>query len=370
MSTVSATFDGWKLAPAGILDDATWLPRSPLTAWFRIAAATLEMVSDHPPLLEEIEAIYGDCGIPGPPPDGCDVRCTVTAVPGLPLLALTFEGARLPDLVDSASSPYRFRRRPDYVEATGPLPGWRALVTEESSGRLFLAADRRRALVNLDEAPRESVVDWIVSVAQSTQAGVRFLHAATVGIGGSGALIIAPSGGGKSTTALAVARRGHAFLGDDVAAVRLATREVLPFPKAAGLREGSLAQSLESRVKTCRHFHAPNVLGIERILVRVSDLFPWSMSGPLPLRFAFVLDALAERAEISDLRPGLEERARLQCVATEASAAWAVSPGRDLMLLLSVISLLSGLRCHLVRRGTPDETARLIETVMTEGTCT
>ncbi|HMH52785.1 MAG TPA: hypothetical protein VK548_21285, partial [Candidatus Acidoferrum sp.] len=342
MSTVSATLDGWNLTSAEILDEATWLPHSPVSAWFRIADGTLELISDYPPLLEEIETIYGDCGICGPLAEGYDVRCTATAVPGLPLLALTFEGSRLPDLVDSASSPYRFRRRPDYVEATGPLPGWRALVTAECDGRLFLTADRQRALVNLDEAPREAVVDWIVSVVQSVQAGVLFIHAATVGIGGSGALIIAPSGGGKSTTALAVARRKHAFLGDDVAAVRLATREVVPFPKAAGLRDGSLARSLESEVQACRHVHATNGNGLERILVRVSDLFPWSMSGPLPLKFAFVLDALGERAEITELRPGLEERARLLCVATEASAAWAVSPGRDLMLFLSVIRLLSG----------------------------
>jgi hypothetical protein len=369
MSTVSAAFDGWKLAPAAVLDEARWRPRSPVTAWFRIADATLELISDHQPLLDEIEAVYGDCGIAGPPPDDCDIRCTATAVTGLPLLALTFEGARLPDLLDSASSPYRFRRRPDFVEAPGPMPGWRALVTAEADGRLFMTADGRRALVNLDEAPREAVVDWIVSVTQSVQAGVLFLHAASVGVVGSGALIIAPSGGGKSTTSLAVARRKHAFLGDDVAAVRLATREVLPFPKAAGLREGSLARSLESEVQACRYIHAVNGYGIDRLLVRVSDLFPWSMSGPLPLRFAFVLDAVGERAEIEELRPGLEERERLMCVATEASAAWGVSPGRDLMLLLSVIRLLSGVRCHLLRRGTPEDTARLIEAVMMEEAC-
>ena len=102
----------------------------------------------------------------------------------------------------------------------------------------------------------------------------------------------------------------------------------------------------------------------------MSDLFPWSVSGPLPLRFAFVLDEIAERASIEDFRPGLDQRARLQCVVTDSSAAWALSPGRDLVLFLSVMSVLSGLRCHLVRRGTPDDTAALIEAVMMEGACT
>ena len=327
-------------------------------------------MSDYAPLLQEIEAIYGDFALTGPTPAAFAVRCTATQVPGLPMLAVEFEGPNLPDLVGAASSPYRFRRRPDYVEVPGPAPGWRALVAAEASERLFLTGSGTRALVNLDEAPPESVVDWIVCVVQSVQTGVLFLHAGTVGIGGAGALIIAPTGGGKSTTSLAVARRGHAFLGDDVAAVRLATREALPFPRAAGIREGRLARELEDRIRACPHQRAINRFGIERTLVRVSDVFPWSATGPLPLRFAFVLDALGERPALADFRPGLDERARLQCVVTDTSAAWAMSPGRDLVLFLSVVSLLSGLRCHLVRRGSPDDTAALIEAVMMEGSCT
>jgi hypothetical protein len=104
--------------------------------------------------------------------------------------------------------------------------------------------------------------------------------------------------------------------------------------------------------------------------VRVSDLFPWSVSGPLPLRFAFVLDGLAESAAISEFRPGLGELPRLQSTVTDTSTSWGLSPGRDLMLFLSVVNLLSGLRCHLVQRGSPDETARVIEAVIMEGTCT
>jgi hypothetical protein len=365
--SLSTAFQGSNAASAALLDGATWLPRPSARAWLRVADVTLEFACDHQPLLDELEAIYGDFRVPGPPPGGSDIRCCATRVPGLPLLALTFEAAQLPDLIEVASNPSRFRRRPDYVEAPGPFPPWRALVSVETSERFFLIANRRQALVNLDEAPPESVSDLIVCAAQSIQPHVRFLHAGTVGIGGVGALLIAPSGGGKSTTALAVARRGHAFLGDDVAAVRVDAREVLPFPRAAGLRDGPLARSLEPQVRACRPLRVRQRSGAERTLVRVSDLFPWSVSGPLPLRFAFVLDALAEQATLEDFRPGLDERARLQCIATDTSTAWAVSPGRDLMLLLSVVSLLSGLRCHLVHRGTPDATAGLIEAAMMEG---
>jgi hypothetical protein len=344
--------------------------RSARPECFRFADGFLEVVSDHEPLLGELDAFYGDCAVPAAPRDGLVLRCTATRIPGRPLLSLAFEGPRQPDLIAVALSPYRFRRRPTYVETSGPAPGWRLLVNRDAGERLLLATDGRTGLVNLDEAPAEFVVDLIVCAVQSVQTGVLFLHAGSVGVGGSGALVVAHTNGGKSTTALAVARRGHAFLGDDVAAVRLATREVLPFPRSAGLRDGSLARALEPRVRAVRHLRATNRHGIDRTLVRVGDLFPGSVSGPLPLRFAFVLDRVADRAAIARFRPGLDELPRLQSLVTDTSASWGHSPGRDLMLFLSVVNLLSGLRCHLVQRGTPDETASVIESAMMEGACT
>lgn len=370
MSTASVELNRWNATSDLVLNAAEWQPRSPSRAWFRFGDAFLEVVSDHQPLLDELDAFYGDCGISEPPPDGFRIRCTASLFPGQPLLSLSFDGPRQPDLIEAARSPYRFRRRQYYVEAPGPAPGWRLLVNRDAGDRLLVATNGRVGLVNLEEAPAEFVVDLVVCAVQSVQAGVLFLHAASVGVGKSGALLIAPTNGGKSTTALAVARRGHAFLGDDVAAVRLATRELLPFPRSAGLREGPLARSLEKQVRACRHLRASNRHGIFRTLVRVSDLFPWSIGGPLPLRFAFVLDGLADRAKISAFRPGLGELPRLQSVVTDTSASWGLSPGRDLMLFLSVVELLSGLRCHLVQRGSPEETARVIETVMMEGACT
>jgi hypothetical protein len=364
VSITSVDFDTW--------GGASVLAERPLCSaevrWFRFGEGFLQLVSDHEPLLGELEAIYGDCEVPEPT-GAFRIACTATRVPGSRLLSLWFDGPQLPDLIEAARSPYRFLRRQRYVEAPGPAPGWRALVNRDAGHRLFIASNGEAALVDLDEAPPESIVDWIVCVVQAAQPGVLFVHAASVGVGRSGALILGPSRGGKSTTALAVAERGHAFLGDDVAAVRLGTGEVLPFPKSAGLREGPLARSLETRVRACRHLLATNRHGIRRTLVRVSDLFPLSVSGPLPLRFAFVLDGLADRAAISPFQPEIRELKRLQC-ATDASSGWGLSPGRDLMLCLSLLNLLSGLPCHLVQRGSPQETARVIEAVMMEGACT
>lgn len=351
------------------LEAAECKPRGGDPVWFRLGDGFLEVVSDYDPLLRDLDVFYGDCEIAQPPRSGLQVRCAASRLPHGPFLSLSFEGPRQPDLIAVARSPYRASRREPYVEASASAPGWRLLVNRDAHDRVLIATNGRVSMVNLNEAPPEFVVDLVVCAVQSVQTDVLFLHAGSVGVRGAGALIIAPSNGGKSTTTLALARRGHAFLGDDVAVVRLATRELLPFPRSAGLRDGPLARSLDGLVQRCRHLRAKRH-GTERTVVRVSDLFPWSVSGPLPLRFAFVLGGLAESATISEFRPGLGELPRLHAMATDASASWGLSPGRDLMLFLTVVNLLSGLRCHLMQRGSPDETARLIETAIMEGTCT
>ena len=351
------------------LDAAERQPPDAEPVWFRFGGAPLlEIRSAHEPLLRDLDTFYGDCGIAEPPGDDTRLRCTARLLPEGPLLSLAFAGPRPLDLITVARSPYRTSRREPYVEVSSGVAGWRLLVNRDAPDRFLIATNNRACVINLDEAPPEFVVDLVVCAVQSIQTGMLFLHGGSVGVAGAGALIIAPSNGGKSTTTLALARRGHAFLGDDVAVVRLATRELLPFPRSAGLREGSLARSLDGQVQQCRHVRASRH-GAERTVVRISDLFPWLASGPLPLRFAFVLDGLAGNAAISEFRPGLEELPRLHAVATDASASWGLSPGRDLMLFLTVVKLLSGLRCYLVQRGTPDETARIIEAVIMEGSC-
>jgi hypothetical protein len=348
-----------------LIRDAADAPRpSRRSAWFRIGDAHLEVRSDEEPLFRELETVYGDCAVPPPPPAGARLRCTVSALRGRSHLLLAFDGPRVPDPLETARGPYRFLLHQRYVEVPGPLPGWRQLVQTDAGHRLLMASNGTTALVNVEAAPPEFVVDCIVGVAQRAQTGVLFLHAASVGIAGRGALLIGATGGGKSTMALALASRGHAFLGDDVAAVRLATQELLPFPKSAGLRDGPLARLLEERVRASRHAVAPNRHGMARTLVRVGDLFEAPPGRPLALDSAFLLDGFAERAAITPYEPRIADARRLQSVVTDTSSAWGLSPGRDLMNYLVVVDLLSRLRCHVLRLGAPEETARLIEAAM------
>jgi hypothetical protein len=346
-----------------LLHDAAKSLHAPQRAWYRFGDAVVEILSDHEPLLRELEDVYGDCKEAREPSAGeFGIACTGTLVRGGRLLALTFVGVELRHPIEIALGPYRFLRRAPYVEAPAPIPGWRSLESADSGSRALIASDGRTAIIDLEQAPPEFVLDCIVGVVQAAQKDTLFLHAASVGVAGSGALIFAPSFGGKSTTALALALRGHAFLGDDVAAVRLSARELLPFPKSAGIRDGPLFSVLAERLRSCRQTYAPGRHRILRRLVRVSDLFPWSTSGPLPLRFAFLLDGFGNAAKITPFEPKLGELRRLRSmVVMDTMSSWGMSPGRDLMLLLTVLRLLSELRCFLVEHGSPEQTASLIE---------
>lgn len=334
-------------------------------AWFRLGDVCLGISSDRRYVLEDFEARYGDCGVEERSPDLIDVGCTASHLPDSSLLWLYFEGPHLPAPIDAGRTPFRMLRHLSrYVEVDGPLPGWRQLVNLDAGNRKLACGDSRTLVIDLDEAPAEFLTDCVVSLIQSVQLGVLFLHAASVGMAGSGALLIGHSQAGKSTTALALASRGHRFLGDDVAAVRLASREVLPFPKSASLRDGPLARSLAGRVRACRHTTVQGINGVPRTLVRVGDLFPSSVDGPLPLRFAFLLDGFAERTRITPFRPQLSDISRLKSVVSETIPAWGISPGRDLMKFLTVVNLLSQLQCYLVELGPPEASAAAIEDVM------
>lgn len=66
--------------------------------------------------------------------------------------------------------------------------------------------------------------------------GVFCLHASVVAIAGHALALVAPSGGGKSTTAAALASRGHAVISDDVLALRIERNRVVVRPGFPRLR--------------------------------------------------------------------------------------------------------------------------------------
>jgi len=339
------------------------------SSWFRLGDRYLQVVSEGNGFLDEFEALYRDCIVTQPRQDPRIIRCHADRPAGSSLLCLSFDGEDLPDPIGAAGTPFRMLRHlARYVEVPGPVPGWRMMVDSEDRDRPLAAGDGHRLVIDLDEAPAEFATDCVVSLVQGAQQDVLFMHAASFGIAGVGALLVGCGQAGKSTTALALAARGHSFLGDDVAAVRTRTREILPFPRVVSLRPGPYVRSLEARLRATRHTTAVGPDGQTRTLVSMGVLFPASAGRVLPLRFAFLLDGFAAHARLTPFRPGIGDVKRLKAAVSESIPSWGLSPGRDLMRFLAVVNVLSGLDCHLVELGSPEDSAVAIEDVM-EAAC-
>lgn len=71
---------------------------------------------------------------------------------------------------------------------------------------------------------------------QKLRGELLFIHAAALELGGRASLLIAPSGGGKSTTAWALLNNGFKYLSDELAPIDLKTMEVHLYPHALCLK--------------------------------------------------------------------------------------------------------------------------------------
>ena len=328
----------------------------------RIAGLAFEIASDDLPFLDELEGRYGDCTDPAPS-SAPGLRCAVRRSPSF--LEFDFSGHALPDPFESALTPFRMLRhlRGTILE-DHPAPGWRAFLREGRNGDVLITGDRTRLRVRLDPLTRDLAIECLVAVALRAQPEILFLHAASFAIRGKGALLVGPAKTGKSSTVLTLASRGHGFLGDDLAAVHRERAELLPFPKSAGFREGATAEQLESRARAFRSIPGTGLDGVPRRYVRVRDMFPGSGTPAASMAFVFILDGFASSASATAYRPDVREVERLKAVVSENVPGWGESAGGDLLRFLRVTDLFSRARCYLLKLGSLDESAMLIETTM------
>src|SRR5207244_10524536 len=70
------------------------------------------------------------------------------------------------------------------------------------------------------------------------QRSTYFFHAASASVDGRGLLLAGPAEAGKTTISMSLADAGHGFYGDEIAAARLETLELLPFRRRLSIRTG------------------------------------------------------------------------------------------------------------------------------------
>ncbi len=182
-----------------------------------------------------------------------------------------------------------------------------------------------------------------------------FFHAASLTVHGTGVLLVGPKGAGKSTLALALAARGHGFLGDETACYLPASGELLPLRRPVGIKPGPKAARVEEAL-ACRH------QGDEDGLVRVEieSLFPVAPVGPVPLGAVVFLRGFAPQPEASRIEPGRDELSQLQPLATTLANRPATHR------VFEMIRLLGRVRAYRLLAGSPDDTAILVESVLTD----
>jgi hypothetical protein len=199
------------------------------------------------------------------------------------------------------------------------------------------------------------------------QRNLLFLHAGSVGIGGQGVLLMGPKGAGKTTLSLALAARGHAFLGDEIAGVRLdagradgrmggqADRkmELVPVRRSLAVRDGPRAAAVGAALDREEAPYEPFPDGTSRRRAFAGQLF----GGPaesLPLRR---LVFLRGKGPVARLDPAPAGRELLGLLTPLGASMWGRTPMDAMRDLLRVVTTVPAVMLEL---GPPEATAELL----------
>ncbi len=345
---------------ASLTDALTW------RAGYRLGDALLEVATDCDALIGELGDHYGECRVSLADPQSQQaprIRCAVHALEGERLALVRFESALSTNCFDDALALLRHPAAdPVYIEEDESHGSVWRLIVHAASGLPAVAVRGHELMVDLSRVGARLLGQLLVDPVLALQRGLLFAHAASVGINGGGIMLVGPSGSGKTTTAITLASRGHRYFGDDVAALRTETAELLPFWRIAHVRPGPHARSLEGHM-TAGQWDAPYADGLPRLRLRVADAFPTAASAPLPLRGALFLRGFADHPRIEPFVPTQSRFVGGSRFALNNTlwVAWGKTPSLRLLQFMLFMRLLERVPCAWLDAGDPEVTADLIE---------
>ena len=329
-----------------------------LTArYYKIARAGLRLTCDDIEFADRFHFLFAECASSQIGLEGLQVFCVeLTTNRASNTSLISFSGN---NGLDSCSFILKlFPERHLRILPDANAGEWRYLA-ECDSPEPVIAVGPGQLLIDRNYSWQAVVAEFAVSNVMRLQPDVRFFHAATVGIGKQGVLIVGPKGSGKTTLALALASRSHAFLGEEYAAVCVKTGALLPFRRAVSIRHGPRAARVEARLQNMNSRSEKAMDGLQRVRVSVRDVFPDAAPRPVELSHCFFLRGFQQEPAVAEFTPGEMTLPMLQPL---LASLWSQRPG---MLMLEFLRILSRARCfHLDVGGTPDEVAELIERVV------
>jgi hypothetical protein len=162
------------------------------------------------------------------------------------------------------------------------LPDLDYIVGRNGASAAFLIKRAGRELLTApDDGTFLALLDEDVAIElQKLRADLYFIHAAVLKRADAAVMLVAQSGGGKSTLCWALLHHGFRYLSDELGPVDLETLNVYPFPRALVLKAGPpTAYPLPPKtVRTSRTLH-----------VTAADIPGGIIRGPVPLSTVFFL---------------------------------------------------------------------------------
>lgn len=328
--------------------------RATPAAWFRIGDGYLGLASDDREFQGRFTDLYRECAVDAPGrEDGPVVTCAVRREADR--IRVTFED---PEPLDQFALSASLLEAVSFSERPARAPGWRVLGAAGREGVLEFSGNE---FVADATSPWQTVASALaIHRVQRLQRHVLFFHAASVGLGDAGMLIFGDKGAGKTTLALALAERGHRLLGDETAAIRTRTLELLPLRRRLSIRPGPAAPGVARALAngTWPVVRLPD--GTTRTHLHPAALLPGDAPAPVVATVMVFLGAEATAARARRLTPTRDHLLLLQPF---ESATWDAPPAAVAVRLLG---LLGRLRCYEVARGGVAETTRVLEDLMEE----
>jgi len=328
--------------------------------WYRFGRTLLSMEWEDGPFSRRFGDIFSECAVEQPAEEDTQphVDFRITPLPSDPRVLVV---SMNPDYPDGADFLCRLVPERRYVECTELAPGWQMLARPEAPDEPVFAFGRSKILVSRAHPWQHPIALYVISTAFRLQPDVYVLHGASVGIAGRGVLLSGAKGAGKTTLSLCFASRGHAFLGDEWAAVSSLTGDLLPLRRAASIRPGPHPAGLDEFLQSheCNAEVLPD--GTQRVRTVVGAVYPRAIPQIVPLTDIFFLRRFASRPSVERFTPSSEQ---LPPIAPLLASVWGHSPAERALDLFR--SLGHARWWHLDVGGSPEGTADIVEETLKE----